>query len=201
MIQDNTLPPRSTFSALSQRSASAPDNEPTSSRAPWLIRGHYSGTLSLDDEMTSRFPAMPVMSSIHFRPASNVALLSTQDSAAVVSVQADERSLELVYTLSSMLGQRFQLDDLTARERSYWLDLLHAGDMPLTFLWGERRWESDYLIWVPHRYFVNFYAFSPRQIEAATRLTTDVAQKLLDWLERIWDETPAALPDQHSTGW
>jgi hypothetical protein len=197
MIQDRTSPPRSTFSALSHRPSST-DDEPTSHRAPWLIRGHYSGLVSLDEEMTSRFPSMPVMSSIHFRPSGNVATLSTQDSAAVVSVQADEQSLELVYTLSSMLGQRFELDGLTDRDRSYWLDLLHSGDMPLVFLWGERRWQSDYLVWVPHRYFVNLYAFSPRQVEAAARLTTDVAQKLLDWIERAWT-APAELPAQN--GW
>ncbi len=201
MIQDSTLPPRSTFSALNRRSTPLSDDEPTSGRAPWLIRGHYSGATNLDDEMTSRFPAMPVLSSIHFRPNSNVAMLSTQDSAAMVSVQADDHSVELVYTLSSMLGQRFQLDGLTANDRSFWLDLVRAGDMPLTFLWGERRWDADYLIWVPHRYFVNLYAFSPRQIEAAARLTTDVAQKLLDWLDRAWLGATSELPDRRMAGW
>ena len=185
--------PRSTSPAQTRRAG----QDVLASHAPWLIRGHYAGTTNLDEEMTSRFPAMPVMSSIHFRHNNSIATLATQDGAAVVSLQADPESLEVVYTLSSMLGLRFHLDGLTASDRSYWLDLLRAGEMPLTFLWGQRRWDADYLVWAPHRYFVNLYAFSPRRTEAAARLTIDVVQKLLDWLQYAWtpaQEKPTASP-------
>ena len=53
----------------------------------------------------------------------------------------------------------------------------------VTFLWDAARWQSDYLIGAAHKNFTQLFAFSPNHVEAAARLTPDVAHKLLDWLE------------------
>jgi hypothetical protein len=71
-------------------------------------------------------------------------------------------------------------------DRARWLELMRREAGGVAFLWGQARWEQDYVICVTRRKFASLYAFSHHGFEAAVRLTPDVSQQLLDWLERFW---------------
>jgi hypothetical protein len=98
-----------------------------------------------------------------------------------------------------MLTLRFRLDSLSDVDRSRWLELMRREQGGLAFLWGQSRWEHDYVICVVHKHFTNLYAFSNREFEAAIRLTPDVTKQMLDWLDANWkpgeagDGTPKLL--------
>jgi hypothetical protein len=92
-----------------------------------------------------------------------------------------------------MLTLRFGLDQLGDMDRQRWLDLMRREQGGLAFLWGQSRWEEDYLICIARKYHTNVYAFSPRNFDAAIRLTPEVTRKLLNWLEEFWKSAP---PDE-----
>jgi hypothetical protein len=132
-----------------------------------------------------------------------LATLSTQDGAATTLIQVDvaTRAIQCSFVLGSMLSLHFRMDRLSDMDRARWLELMRGGESKLAFLWGESRWEADYMICAAHKYFTNVYAFSPLHIEAAMRLTPEVTRKLLDWLKTYW--TVERPPDRSSkvTGW
>lgn len=190
------LPPEKPHMRLIQPALSAaPDAQ---KETPWTLQQFFDGEIDLDVELAKRFPSMPMMATISTRTLGakgtrRVATLATQDGAASVIIDADvpSRSLQISFSLSSMLTLRFALADLSEADRTRWLELMRREQGGLAFLWGPARWSSDYLICIARRYFTNLYAFSPDRFEASVRLTPVVTQQLLDWLDELWKETPA----------
>ncbi|MCA0458914.1 MAG: hypothetical protein LCI00_33505 [Chloroflexi bacterium] len=169
--------------------------------APWLLQQHFGGKIDLAVELANRYPTLPLITLIKaygskaaYQPA--VAALSAPDGTATVLVEALPNSyqFQLAYTLGSMLTFRFRLHDLTAVDCAHWLQLIHREQDGVAFLWGQSRWEKDYLICTIRRQFASLYAFSPNGFEAGIRLTHEVKGELHDWLASIWN------PDTASTG-
>jgi hypothetical protein len=166
--------------------------------APWALQQYLQGQIDLDKELASRYPAMPVMSQIHLRTYGGkvkrgLATIATQDNAATLLVDVDSstRGIEITYQLMSMIGLKFVPSKLSDMDRAHWMDTMRRtqterrpGD--IAFLWGAARWESDYLICAARKHFTTVYAFSPHHTECATRLTAEVTNKLLDWLDGYW---------------
>jgi len=119
-----------------------------------------------------------------------VAELSSQDGAAGMIIDADTVSkvIQLSFTFGSMLTLKFVMSDLNNMDRERWVELMRRDAGGLAFLWGTKRWTSDYMICISRKHFTNMYAFSPNNFEAGVRLTPTVINDLLDWLEKIWDE-------------
>lgn len=190
----NDLEKQRTEDVAKPAPAAAPaEDEDTPSAPPWLLQLYFDGEINLDQELTRRYSSMPLMSVVHFRTFGQrarhgVATLATQDGAAsaLVEVDVETMAVQFTLTLSSMLSLSFQLHTLSDIDRSRWLDLMRSGDTELAFLWGQSRWEDDYLICAPHKYYTNIYAFSPRHIAGAFRMTPEVTNKLLDWLNGFW---------------
>lgn len=169
---------------------------------PWTLQQFFNDEIDLDAELASRFQRMPVMSRIALRDLGKrsdraVATLSSQDGAAQLIIETDAatRIMQLSFTYGSMLTLRFTLRDLSDVDRTRWLQLMRREQGGLSFLWGPSRWESDYLVCIARRYYVNVYAFSPHQFEAGVRMTPDVLTKLLDWLAGFWREEPRDTPN------
>jgi hypothetical protein len=174
--------------------------------APSTLQQFFNGEIDLDDELSKRFPAMPVMSTAHFRmmhAKHGVATLSTQDGAAMVmvDVDVDSRAVQFAFNVRSMLTFRFHLAELGDMDRSGWLEMMRREQGGLSFLWGKARWESHYVICAVHQYFTNLYAFSPQHFEAAARLTPDVTRQLVNWLENFWKAPPSIEDSQQLTTW
>jgi hypothetical protein len=166
-------------------------------QTPWTLQQFFDGEIDLDVELAKRFPSMPTMASIRFRTLGaesgrRVALLSTQDGSATVTVDADQNTkvIQLSFTFGSMLTLRFVLDTLNDVDRARWLELMRREQGGLAFLWGPARWQNEYLVCISRKSFTSLYAFSPNNFEAAVRLTPSVTEKYLDWLDEIWQETP-----------
>ncbi len=179
---DNRIMTRSALSVLPPGAGRA------AIEPPWMLRHYFDGELDLDRELSARYPGTPLLSIVHFREVGArspypLATLSTQDGAASAAVELNPSTgaLHLTVTFASMLSLRFQMDGLSAMDRERWQAMMGSGD-DLAFLWGEARWQSDYLICAAHRYYTNVFAFSPYHVEAAFRLTPDVTRRLLDWL-------------------
>ena len=181
------------------------NHPPTISRstlnAPWLLQQHFAGKIDLALELTNRYPTLPLATLIKpyaskaaHQPA--VAALAAPDGTATVLIEALPNSyqFQLAYTLGSMLTFRFRLHDLTAVDCAHWLQLIHRDQDGVAFLWGQSRWEKDYLICTIRRQFASLYAFSPNGFEAGIRMTHEVKEELHDWLASIWN------PDTASTG-
>lgn len=172
-------------------------DQKTQVKLPWLVEHHLDGDVNVDDELMRRFPIMPLMATIRLRELGgkhrrSLATLATQDGAATLALEVDVATgaLQLTYTLSSMLSLRFHPDGLSQRDRAEWMQHMRQSDEKPGFLWGQMRWQHDFVVGVPHRFYTNLYAFSS-QHEAAARLTPDVTQKVLRWLGDLWstDET------------
>jgi hypothetical protein len=164
--------------------------------APWILQQFFNGEIDLDAELSKRFPVMPVLSSAHFRATQTkwgIAALTTQDSAASLHVDVNSEShvIEFTFAFRSMLALRFQLQELSDMDRSRWLESMRREQGGLSFLWGKGRWENNYIICAVHRYFTNIYAFSPQHFEAAARLTPEVSQVFLNWLDDMWKPAPS----------
>jgi hypothetical protein len=160
------------------------------STPPWILQQHFNGEIDLDRELNSRFKTMPVLSIVKLRrldATHALALLMTQDGASTLRVEVDlaQNTLQLVFTMRSMLALKFTLRDLGDSHRMRWLEGTRTEPQRPSFCWGPSRWESDHLITVSHPYYANIYAFSD-QFEAAVRLTTEAKDQLLDWLTELW---------------
>lgn len=203
-----------TIQALTRRELNAPETPKSalqpapsaSDETPWILQQFFNGEIDLVEELSTRFPNIPVMSVIHFRSLGKrtgrgVATLVAQDGSAQMVIDADKTTkvIQMSFTLGSMLTLKFTLNELSDLDRSRWLELMRRDHGGMAFLWGPSRWESDYLICVSRKYFINFYAFSPHNFEAAIRMTPDVIRKLLEWLEEFWQvestDTDVDTPD------
>ncbi|NWF69333.1 MAG: hypothetical protein HXY40_09615 [Chloroflexi bacterium] len=171
---------------------------------PWTLEQFFKGKIDLDKELVMRFPNMPLMSVIGFRSLGSntqrgVATLSTADGGANLVVDASasgERTVQFSFTYGSMLTLRFRLDTLSDMDRSRFLDLMRRNQPGLTFLWGQSRWEQDYLICVTRKHYTSLLAFSRNHFEAAVRLTPNVTKQLVDWIENFWKAPPEEEPPQ-----
>lgn len=165
---------------------------------PWTLEQFFKGKIDLDKELVMRFPNMPLMSIINFRSLGSnthrgVATLSTADGGATLVVDATatgDRTVQFSFTYGSMLTLRFKLDTLSELDRSRWLDLMRRKQSGLTFLWGQARWENDYVICVSRKHYTSLLAFSKNQFESAVRLTPAATKKLVDWIEGYWKALP-----------
>jgi hypothetical protein len=164
-----------------------------SGNAPWALQQFFNGEIDLERELAARFPNVPLMSTIRFRSLGaksrrGIATLATQDGTASTLVEADAatRVVQFSFSFGSMLTLRFGLSSLSDVDRSRWLELMRREQGGLAFLWGQSRWESDYVICIVRKHFTNLYAFSKRDFDAAIRLTPDVTRQMLDWLESMW---------------
>lgn len=160
---------------------------------PWTLQQFFNGEIDLDVELSKRFPTMPMMSLVQFRTLGatsgrKTCTLTTQDGSASLILDADTRTkvVQLSFTLGSMLTLRFTLDHLSEMDRNRWLELMRREQGGLAFLWGEDRWEKDYLICISRKHHTNFFAFSPNHFEAGIRLTPVTNKQLLDWLDELW---------------
>ncbi len=169
--------------------------------APWLLQQHLAGKVDLTLELGNRYPSLPLMTLIKPQTVKGahqpkVTTLAAPDGTATVRVEAMPNSyqIQLAYTLGSMLSFRFRMNDLSAVDCAHWLQLIHREQDGVAFLWGQSRWEKDYLICTIRRQFASLYAFSPNGFEAAVRMTHEVKRELHDWLAAIWN------PDTASTG-
>jgi len=170
----------------------APQRDLLQKAPPLVLQQYFNGEVNLERELASRYPAMPLMSLSSFRttglnPRRGVALLATQDGAASlrVEVNGETRAVSFVFAIGSMLGLGFSPLRLSDLDRGQWLDAMRAQEAA-SFLWGQARWEQDYVIATPGRHFYSFYAFSNHGHEAAARVTTEITGKLLDWLDQMW---------------
>jgi hypothetical protein len=180
----------------------------TTKSPPWTLQQFFNGEIDLDVELGKRFPGMPLMSSINFRTLGTrtgrgVATLTTADAGAAVIFDADAatREVQVSFTYGSMLTLRFSLDQLSDMDRTRWLELMRREQGGLAFLWGPARWEHDYVICIARKYFTNFYAFSPHNLESAVRMTPDVTKKLLNWLVEFWKSPPPSAEPPKLLTW
>lgn len=188
---------------LAEELKSAGDHKSIQTNAPITLQQFFTGEIDLDTELATRFSSSPLISSMSVQPK-NIgvltrrasAILTSQDGEAMLTFDLRLQSgyLEVIFTASSMLSFRFDLGQIQQADRQRWLDLMHRKTGGIAFLWSRQRWENDYMIWVVREYFVRLYAFSPKRFEAGVRMTPDVIQKLLTWLEEHWVKPQAAPP-------
>lgn len=189
--------------ALVFRKQIAPESEsdksvvPSSSDTPWTLQQFFNGEIDLDVELQKRFPAVPIVSSVKFRTLGSdaqrrVATLTATDGTAAIIIDADTRTKEvqISFTFGSMLTLRYSLSDLSDADRSRWLELMRREKGGLAFLWGSTRWQKDYLICISRQYATKIYAFSPNNFESAVRLSQDVMNQIVEWLDEIWTYQP-----------
>lgn len=160
---------------------------------PWTLEQFFKGKIDLDKELVARFPNMPLMTAVTFRDLGantqrGVATLTSSDGAAMLVVDANAASkiVQFSYTYGSMVTLRFKLDNLSDMDRARWLDLIRRKQSGLTFLWGQSRWEQDYIICVSRKYYTSLLAFSKMGFESAVRIKPEVTKALIDWLEKFW---------------
>jgi hypothetical protein len=163
---------------------------------PWALQHYFDGEGDPIKELASRYPQVPMLSLFHTRQVGTrtprgLATLATQDGAGSVIVEMDmlSQALQFTFVQNSMLALRFTLGALTELDTAQWLEGMRGDTGEAAFLWNETRWNSPYLISAAQKNFSTLFAFSPQQIEAAARLTPEVTRKLLDWLERGWNDS------------
>ncbi|MBI5928859.1 MAG: hypothetical protein HY862_06100 [Chloroflexi bacterium] len=164
-------------------------------KAPLELMEFFTGEVDLDTELAKRYAHAPLLSQASLRPSKPgpdvkrkaVAILTSQDDAAMVTVDLflETQVLEVTFTLGSMVSMRFTVGAIEVGERQRWLELMRRSS-GIAFLWTKQRWEEDYLIFVVRENFARVYAFSPKRVEAAARITPDIVAKLVDWLEAFW---------------
>jgi hypothetical protein len=173
--------------------------------APWLLRQFFAGQIDLVGELKSRYPTVPLLAVARFKnkgvPRGS---LATADGVSTLVVEGEpgEAILHLSFTYGSMMTMHFHLDDLNPMVCGEWLAFLKRETDSQTFLWGEHRWEHDYVIGIQRRQFLSLYAFSPRGCEAAVRITRETRLQMADWLSWVWQVVPpAAAPAPSPLNW
>lgn len=175
------------------------DNPLTSNRdeTPWTLQQFFDGEIDLEQELTKRHPTVPAMTRIKFRTLGTnsgrkVATLSTQDGNATLIVDADTASkvVQLSFNYGTMMTLRYSLQALSQNNRERWLELMRREKGGMAFLWNENRWQNDYIICVSREVSTHIFAFSPHNFESTVRLTKDITEQLLNWLEDIWNTDP-----------
>lgn len=163
-------------------------------QVPLTLQPFFKENANLNRELVQRFPNMPLMSTIRIRDLysdgeRSVATLSTQDGSAslIVDVSRNVSDIQFAFTYGSMISLRFQLTELSNLDRRTWLDNVSAPHLEdIVFLWGQSRWVKDYIICVPHSYYISLLAFSPNNFEAAVRITPSISKDLFAWLAELW---------------
>ncbi|NWG17076.1 MAG: hypothetical protein HXY41_10610 [Chloroflexi bacterium] len=199
---DLTIPARQ-FPAISEGLSDEPLPRPPdssaqrqpSSSAPWLLKQFFANQINLAEELSRRYPSLPLLSVLRLRSLDTrhgLASLTTQDGVATLLLDADATGrLTFAFSYASALTLSFKLDSLSSKDRQNWLERMRREKDDVAFLWGESRWEKDYVICILHKRFINLYAFSQHNFEAAVRLTPEAANRLFDWLETLWQTEPA----------
>lgn len=166
-------------------------------QVPLTLQPFFKEHANLNKELVQRFPNMPLMSIIRKRDLygdgeRGVATLSSQDGSASLIVDVSGRSSEIQFSFNygSMLSLRFKLNELSDLDRHSWLENMETRTSDIVFLWGQSRWAKDYVICVPHPYYISMLAFSPNNFEAAVRITPSVSEELFTWLKVFWDASP-----------
>lgn len=174
-------------------------------KTPWTLQQFFDGEIDLEQELIKRFPTVPAMTSVKFRTLGmnsgrKVATLNAQDGSSQIIIDADiaTKVVQISFTFGSMMTLRYVLSDIPANNRERWLDLMRREKGGLAFLWNEERWREDYLICVSREYSTNIFAFSPKNFESAVRITKNVMDELLDWLEDVWNSEPEPEEDDDS---
>lgn len=204
---DMTIPSRRKLTdSASQLAAARRSNDGAHLQAPALLMQAFNGDIDLERELASRYPNMPLMTQVH-RKMSGAKIrrgsmtIASSDGAASLLVEIDSisRLAQFTFTWGGMVGLRFTPAKLSDMDRQRWLDLMRQPSGEPIYLWGQSRWENDYLIFCTRRHFTSVYAFSQLHTEAAVRLTGDVMAALVDFLERFWK--PAAPEGSSASTW
>lgn len=161
--------------------------------APVVLQRFFTGEIDLDKELSRRFHGAPLLAYTSQRPKEpgksprGTVEMSSQDGSASLTADISRISgvIELNFTLGSMLSLQFELSNLPEVDRRRWLELMRS-EQGIAFLWSRARWERDYMIFFVRKYSVRAYAFSARGFEAAVRMTPDVLEAFLNWLEAYW---------------
>lgn len=160
---------------------------------PWSLQQYFDGEIDLIQDLSARYPQMPIMSLIHLRSVGKrsprgVATIATQDGAASMIVEIDQRSgaIQFLFIVGSLIGVRFRPGALSRLDRAAWLDPMRRETGEVAFLWNARRWSNDYVISAASKTFTYFFAYSPGGVQAAARFTPEVNRKLIEWLSGYW---------------
>lgn len=169
-------------------------------RGPITLQQFFTGEIDLDTELAMRFDHAPLLTGISFHPKKTdihtrrvSAILKSQDGSATATFDLHLQTglLETIFTLNHMLSLRFKVGTIHKAERRRWMELMRRKS-GIAFLWTKKRWENDYMVFVVREHFARVYAFSPDRHEAAARITLDVVEELLKWLDNYWMVEPTA---------
>ncbi len=162
-------------------------------QVPLTLQPFFREDSDLEAELLQRFPSMPLMSHVRFRDVyyngeRGIATLSAQDgsSTVLIDVSKTTNEIQFAFIYGSMLSLRFLLDELSDLDRQAWMSNMQNNTEDVVFLWGQSRWAKDYVICVPHKYYISLLAFSPHHFEAAVRVTPAIGSDLFDWLREFW---------------
>lgn len=171
-------------------------------QVPLTLQPFFREQIDLNKELVRRFPNMPLMSVARFRDLyktgeRGVATLSSQDGASslIIDVSRQPNEIQFSFMYGSMMALRFRLDELSDLDRQVWLENIQNRVDEIVFLWGQSRWAKDYIICVPHRYYISLLAFSPNNFEAAVRITPAASASLVEWLQAFWFPEPTEDDD------
>ena len=196
---DLTVPSSARMTAQVKPTENAPEPSRLPGDAPWLLRQYFDEQMDLAAELVNRYPLLPLMTVIRFRKLDDngkrgLVTLAAADGVATVRIESDTASgfVRFSFTYASMMTLHFRLDELSGMDRTHWLAEMRREQDGVAFLWGQARWEQDYLISTIRRGFASLFAFGRSGFEAGVRLTPDVKDKLLNWLDTAWkiDEPP-----------
>ena len=165
---------------------------PSHTAAPYLLNQFFAGKISLDYELSRRFPNAPLLSSASFSPApgrrarAGWAQFKAQDEAATLTLELHgaDGSFDASFGVGSMVGVNFEIGPTADLQRMRFLDQLRRSN-GISILWTRERWEHDYMIFVVRERFARLYAFGGR-FEAACRLPPDELEQLVAWLAGFW---------------
>ena len=202
-----TLPSRRRLTdSASQMAAARRSAEGSPMQAPPLLLQAFNGEIDLERELARRYPNMPLMTQFHRQMSGSrinrgAAAITPPDGAASLLVEVDSisRLAQFTFAWGGMIGLRFAPARLSDMDRQRWIELMRQPTGEPIYLWGQARWESDYLIFCTRRHFTSVYAFSQHHTEAAVRLTDEVMTALIDLLERLWK--PAAPENPALSTW
>lgn len=176
-------------------------------QVPLTLQPFFKEQIDLNKELVRRFPNMPLMSVARFRDLyktgeRGVATLASQDgsSSLIVDVSKQTNEIQFSFLYGSMLALRFRLDELSDLDRQTWLENIENRVDEIAFLWGQSRWAKDYVICVPHRYYMSLLAFSPNNFEAAVRITPAASDALFEWLGTLWQPDEPDTDDSAGDG-
>jgi len=183
-----------------------PEIGTTLQQVPLTLQPFFKEQIDLNQELVKRFPSMPLMSVIRFRDLyrdgeRGVATLATQDgsNSLIVDVSSVTHEVQFSFTYGSMLSLRFHLNELSDLDRRAWLENMETRVEDIVFLWGQSRWAKDYVICVPHRYYISLLAFSPNNFEAAVRIAPAAGDDLFKWLRQFWYPQPSNTDDAEAS--